>query len=58
MRQIVKAAKTGGGDVSGVSVDDCDIAGITAYLRDCAAQHTTRKLVGAMSKHPGMIHGD
>ena len=57
MREIVKAAKSGGGAVAGVRVDDCDVADITAYLRDCAAQHTTGKLMGAMSKHPGMIHG-
>ena len=58
MAEIVKAAKKGGGSVDGVRVDDCDVADIAAFLRDCAAQHTTGKLMGAMSKHPGMIHGD
>lgn len=58
MGEIVKAAKKGGDAVASVRVDDYDIADITAFLRDCAAQRITGTLMDAMSKNPGMLHGD
>ena len=58
MDEIVKAAKKGGAAVASVRVDDYDIADITAFLRDCAAQHNTGTLMDTISRNPGMIHGD
>lgn len=58
MGEIVKAAKKGGDAVASVRVDDYDIADITAFLRDCAAQRIAGTLMDTMSKNPGMLHGD
>ena len=55
MVAIVKAAKSAGRIQA--TVTDADIADISAYLRDFAAQHVAGKFVDTMSKHPGMIHG-
>lgn len=58
MDEIVKAAKKGGGAAASVRVNDCDIADITAFLRDCAAQRITGTLMDTISRNPGMLHGD
>ena len=58
MGELVKAAKKGGDAVASVRVNDYDIADITAFLRDCAAQRITGTLMDIMSKNPGMLHGN
>ena len=58
MGELVKAAKKGGDAVASVRVYDYDIADITAFLRDCAAQRITGTLMDAVSRNPGMLHGD
>ena len=58
MGELVKAAKKGGAVLASVRVNDYDIADITAFLRDCAAQRITGTLMDIMSKNPGMLHGN
>ena len=58
MGELVKAAKKGGDAVASVRVNDYDIADITAFLRDCAAQHSTGKLMDVVERTPGMLHGN
>ena len=53
MAAIVKAARKG----EPCDVTDCDVADISRFLRDFASRYDASKLMGAMSKHPGMIHG-
>lgn len=58
MGELVKAAKKGGDAVASVRVNDYDIADITAFLRDCAAQCISRTLMDTVYKNPSMLHGN